>query len=46
MPYRLSSDGKTVMVERKGKWVVLKKHPSRKAAKKHLAALVINVEHG
>lgn len=45
MPYRLSDDGLSVMVQKNGKWRVLKKHPSRKAAKKHLAALAINVEH-
>ena len=45
MPYKLSESGLVVMVQKNGKWRTLKKHPSRKAAKKHLAALAINVEH-
>lgn len=42
MPYKLS--GKSVMVLRNGKWVILKTHPSREKARKHLAALKINVK--
>lgn len=45
MPYRLSDDGLAVQVKRGGRWVTLKKHPSKKAALKHLAALKLNTEH-
>lgn len=41
MPYKLS--GNRVMVERGGKWVLLKAHPSRKKALAHLRALYANV---
>ncbi len=41
MPYKV--DGSTVMVQRGGKWVVLKKHPSRAKATEHLKALEANV---
>lgn len=44
MPYKLSGDGKSVMQQKKGKWVVLKRHPSKEKALKHLAALKINVK--
>jgi hypothetical protein len=37
VPYKLSGD--RVMVLKGGSWVVLKKHPSRDKALKHLAAL-------
>jgi hypothetical protein len=47
MPYKLSSDKKAVMVKRGNRWVVLKAHGSAAEAKRHLAALQINVEgHG
>ena len=42
MPYKLN--GKKVMVFRSGKWRKLKEHPTVEKAKKHLAALRINVE--
>jgi len=43
MPYKRS--GKTVYVKRGGRWVVLKSHPTVNKARKHLAALNINVRH-
>ena len=43
MPYRLI--GKTVQVKKGGAWQKLKTHPTVAKAKKHLAALKINVEH-
>ncbi len=47
MPYKLSEDGEAVMVKRGGRWVVLKDHHDKVKARKHLAALEINVEgHG
>lgn len=45
MPYKLSKDNKAVMVKRRGVWEVLKRHPTVEKAKKHLAALKINIEH-
>jgi len=33
------------MVQKGGKWVVLKEHPTAAKAKAHLAALQINVGH-
>jgi len=46
MPYRLSPRDKTVVQVKKNKrWTKLKKHPSQGAAKKHIAALKINVKH-
>jgi len=41
MPYRRI--GKTVEVWKNGKWQKLKTHPTIHKAKKHLAALNINV---
>lgn len=41
MPYKRT--GKTVLVKRGDRWVVLKTHPSATKAQKHLAALQINV---
>jgi hypothetical protein len=41
MPYRLS--GKTVQVQRAGRWVKLKSHPTVEAAQRHLRALYANV---
>jgi hypothetical protein len=41
MPYKL--EGSTVMVQRAGKWQVLKKHPNRAKASAHLRALEANV---
>lgn len=43
MPYKLSEDGKAVMVHRGGRWRVLKKHRSKADAKRHLVALKLNV---
>jgi hypothetical protein len=44
MPYKLSEDGKTVLVERsEGTWVVKKRHRSKHKAKAHMQALNINV---
>jgi len=39
MPYRLSTDGKSVMVQRNGRWLVLHRHPSHAKALAHLRAL-------
>jgi len=46
MPYKLSEDGLAVMVKRRGskRWVVLKRHKSKKKASAHLRALYANVE--
>ena len=44
MPYRVK--GKTVEVSRPKGWVTLKVHSTPAHAKKHLAALNINVKHG
>lgn len=44
MPYKLSENGKAVMVKRDGKWVMLKKHPTHSKAKAHLWALWENVD--
>jgi len=41
MPYKAS--GSNVMIKRGSKWVILKKHPNPEAARKHAAALNINV---
>jgi len=41
MPYKREGDG--VFVHKRGRWLLLKKHASVEAAKKHLAALHINV---
>lgn len=43
MPYKLSANGLCVMVKRKGKWAILKKHPTKASALAHLRALKINV---
>ncbi len=43
MPYKLR--GRTVLVMRNGKWQKLKVHANVTNAKKHLAALNINVRH-
>lgn len=43
MPYKAS--GKTVLIKRGGKWIVLKRHPTPKAAKAHAGALNANVKH-
>jgi len=45
MPYKLSKSGKAVLVKRGNRWVVLKRHPTREKARKHVAALNINVHH-
>ena len=42
MPYKVS--GTTVMVEKDGKWKVLKKHPTRAKALAHMKALYANVK--
>ena len=45
MPYKVV--GKSVMVQKGGKWHVLHTHENHAKALKHLAALEINVEgHG
>ena len=41
MPYKLA--GKKVMVEKSGKWQVLKQHRTLGKAKAHLKALYANV---
>lgn len=41
MPYK--REGESVFVHRKGRWVLLKKHATVEQAKKHLAAIHINV---
>ena len=43
MPYKVS--GTTVMVLRRGRWVALKRHKSKKKAEAHAAALNRNVRH-
>ena len=43
MPYKAT--GKTVLVKRRGRWVVLKRHKSEKGARAHAAALNRNVRH-
>ena len=43
MPYMRV--GKVVMVKKGGKWRALKTHATAAKAKKHLAALNINVHH-
>lgn len=48
MPYKLSEDGKAVMVKRKGRWVEHHRYKGKGAHKKAvalLAALVANVGH-
>jgi hypothetical protein len=42
MPYKTT--GKTVWVQRDGRWRVLKTHESAAKAKRHLTALRVNVE--
>ena len=42
MPYKVS--GTTVMVEKDGKWQVLKKHATRAKALAHMKALYANVK--
>ena len=44
MPYKVS--GSSVMIQKGGKWVVLKKHESHEKAVAHLRALYANTEHG
>lgn len=44
MPYRLSKSKLSVMVHKNGKWIKLKTHKTPEEARKHLAALEINVE--
>lgn len=45
MPYRLNpKDRREVQVKRPSGWVKLKLHPTVDKARKHLAALKINVE--
>jgi hypothetical protein len=45
MPYKLSGDGKSVMVRKGGRWRVLKRHKRKEDARKHLFALRKNVNH-
>ena len=42
MPYKLM--GKNVMVQKAGKWTVLKRHATRAKALAHFRALKINVK--
>ena len=42
MPFKLK--GNFVMVKKRGRWEVLKKHPTRAKALAHLRALKINVK--
>jgi len=44
MPYR--ARGNVVQVKRGDRWVVLKRHTSAAAAKRHARALSANVRHG
>ena len=44
MPYRMSKDGKSVMVKRSGKWVVLKRYTSHNQALRYFRALKANVK--
>lgn len=46
MPYKLSEDGKSVLVKRGTHWVTLKRHADKKKARAHLRALQANVKHG
>jgi len=46
MPYKLSENGKSVLVKRGARWVILKTHPSKTKALAHLQALNRNVRHG
>lgn len=43
MPYKAT--GKTVLILRDGKWVVLKRHKTEKEAQDHARALTLNVSH-
>lgn len=43
MPYKAS--GKNVLVFKNGKWVLYKRHTSAEKARRHAAALNINVRH-
>jgi hypothetical protein len=43
MPYRIDNSV-NVMVQRSGKWVLLKKHESHEKALAHLRALYANVK--
>jgi len=44
MPYRIK--GRTVLVKKGKKWMVLKKHPTKAKAIAHLRALEKNTKHG
>jgi len=44
LPYKLSGNGLSVFVKRKGKWVLLKKHATKEKALAHFRALKINVK--
>lgn len=44
MPYRLNPKNKAeVQKNENGRWVLVKRHPTTDKARKHLAALEINV---
>jgi hypothetical protein len=43
MPYKVVGD--KVMVQKNGRWQLLKKHPSHEKAVAHCRALEINVHH-
>lgn len=44
MPYKLSTDGKAVLVWKNGKWIEKKRYRSKKQARALLAALKIHVK--
>ena len=43
MPYKIK--GRSVLVKRDKKWIVLKRHPTKKEAIAHLRVLQKNVKH-
>jgi len=43
MPYKLSEDGKAVMVLKNGKWKVKKRYTNKQEARRYLTALNMNV---
>lgn len=45
MPYKLSQDGKAVMIKRNGRWVVLHRHSSHAKALAQLRAIEMHT-HG
>ncbi len=45
MPYKLSEDKRSVLIFKNGKWQLFAKHETKEQARKHLTALIMNVEH-